>query len=129
MRRFLWYQGPLVGWAITIFILSSLPKLSKISLLPHTDKVAHAIFYGVLAWAAHRAFYNQDRWAAVRSWSRLLAILFALLYGLTDEVHQSFVPGREPSLLDLAADAVGATIAVALIAWRQRRRELRAAGD
>jgi len=41
----------------------------------------------------------------------LLAVLASTVYGVTDEVHQRFVPGRTADLLDLAADAVGATIA------------------
>ena len=46
--------------------------------------------------------------------SALAAIALATLYGLSDEVHQSFVPGRSPEALDIAADAIGATIGVAV---------------
>ena len=53
------------------------------------------------------------------------AALIAAAYGGTDEVHQMFVPRREPSALDLVADAVGAVagsfLFAALAALRRRR--------
>lgn len=41
-----------------------------------------------------------------------VAFLCAVLYGLSDETHQLFVPGREFSLFDLLADAVGAAVGI-----------------
>jgi VanZ family protein len=119
----------LVGWAVTIFVLSSLPQVSRIPLPYHLDKLAHAVVYGVLAWTAHRAFHHQHWWEAVRRRSIILTLVFATLYGLTDELHQSFVPGRVSSHLDLFADVFGAGVAVILIAWRRRSVELRSASD
>ena len=49
-----------------------------------------------------------------------LAVAWAVtvIYGATDEWHQSFVPGRTPDINDLLADAVGAFAAVMLVkAW------------
>lgn len=129
MKKFLWYQGPLVGWAITIFLLSSMPKLARVSLFPHVDKLAHAVFYGVLTWTAHRAFFHQHRFVTLRRWSLSLAIVFAIVYGLSDEFHQSFVPGREPSLLDLGADLAGALAAAWIISFRQRQSKPQPAAD
>lgn len=43
---------------------------------------------------------------------RLLAWGLALLYGITDEIHQSFVPGRHPSAVDIVVDGIGAALAV-----------------
>jgi VanZ family protein len=59
---------------------------------------------------------------------RLLVALAALtacsLYGVTDELHQAFVPGRVPDVLDWATDTVGAAAgigaAVGWLAWRVR---------
>jgi VanZ family protein len=54
----------------------------------------------------------------------VLAFLGAMAFGVGDEVHQAFVPGREPSLLDLGLDAAGAVGGLAAGAvvrsWRER---------
>lgn len=73
--------------------------------------IYHAIEYGILAllvlWALRSTGVPLAR-------ARTIAVAVALLYGVTDEIHQMFVPGRYPALLDLAADGVGAWIAVRL---------------
>lgn len=49
----------------------------------------------------------------------LLTVLFSVLYGLSDEYHQTFIPDRVFSLWDLAADGAGA--ALAAFSWAGRR--------
>jgi VanZ family protein len=98
-----------------IFALSSRPSLP----VPpgYDDKVAHAVAYGTLALAVLHGL--------TRAWRRriglpqvVLAIAVATLYGISDEWHQSFVPGRSTELLDLVADAVGAAAAAVTVwAW------------
>lgn len=129
MRGALRYQGPLMAWAVTIFLLSSFPQVSRLPLPYHLDKLAHAVVYGILAWTAQRAFFHQSWWEAGRKWSIALAIAFATLYGLTDEFHQSFVPGRVSSVLDLGADVLGAIVAMSWVAWRRRAAERPVASD
>ncbi len=75
-----------------------------------SDKVLHAVEYGILSLLCYRAF----RWAAGPTVARqaiVLAIATASVYGLTDEVHQAFVPLRESSWQDWLADTIGATVA------------------
>ncbi|MCA8950573.1 MAG: VanZ family protein [Planctomycetes bacterium] len=50
----------------------------------------------------------------------ITAVVFAVLYGGVDEVHQMYVPGRTSSLWDVASDASGAAIAVTLVLWAFR---------
>jgi VanZ family protein len=50
------------------------------------------------------------------------AVVGAALYGVTDEFHQSFVPGRDASVFDLIVNTIGATVAVVL--WIRLRRRL-----
>ncbi|MEW6248335.1 MAG: VanZ family protein [Nitrospirota bacterium] len=113
-----WYWAPPLAYATLIFALSSVshPEETLPSFLTELgDKTLHLAEYGVLGALCYRAF----RYAAgVRGarYSLTLAILAAALYGVTDEVHQAFVPLREASAWDWLADTVGATVGV--IGWR-----------
>jgi VanZ family protein len=51
------------------------------------------------------------------------SLALAMLYALTDEFHQSFVPSRTASLHDCAIDSAGALIALTFIWWYQRRKQ------
>ena len=69
-------------------------------------KTAHGIGYALLALAYLRALPNRNY---------KLAWFLAVLYSLTDEFHQSFVPGRKASLIDVFVfDNLGAIIALFL---------------
>ncbi|HEY8171763.1 MAG TPA: VanZ family protein [Dehalococcoidia bacterium] len=106
----------LVAWLALIFALSSIPnEVQSPSSLPF-DKVAHLVEYGALAFIAAWVFGRGH----VTSRIAAIAVAFALLYGVSDELHQAFVPGRDPSLDDLAADGVGALLG-ALVAWMLSR--------
>ena len=56
-----------------------------------------------------------------------MAAAFAVLYGITDEFHQSFVAGRNASLLDVGFDALGsimaATVGYGALMWWARNRK------
>jgi VanZ family protein len=114
MTTWLRYWGPVCGYAGLIFYLSSqshpednLPSL--LGLL--SDKVLHVAEYAVLGGLCYVAFRygTGDR---LRPWAGLLAVLLTSLYGLSDEIHQSFVPFRESSGLDWLADTIGAAASV-----------------
>ncbi len=77
---------------------------------------AHLVLYGVLATLLLLAFERDGR--ATRS-TRLAAIAGAVLYGISDEFHQSFVPGRNAGIFDIVVNTVGAVIAVTI--WDQVR--------
>lgn len=69
-------------------------------------KSAHAIGYGLLALSYLHALPKKNLF---------LAWLLAVLYSATDEFHQSFVPGRNPSVIDvLVFDNIGAIVALFL---------------
>lgn len=107
---------PAVAWAGLTYWLSSQPRLPETAFLfPGADKVFHALAYGVLALLIAYAL------EARRARASAIAVLVATVYGATDEAHQALVPGRSPDVLDLVADAVGATLFVgARWLWRAR---------
>jgi VanZ family protein len=117
------YWLPALLYAGLIFSLSALPHPEK--LIPTIfevlgDKTLHAIEYGVLGVLCYRGF----RYAAGdrgRRHALGLAILAASLYGLTDEIHQAFVPNRISSGWDVLADFVGAALASAGWHWNTKR--------
>ena len=105
---------PVLAWAGLIFALSSVPDLG--TGLGGWDlllrKLAHAAEFGVLGALLLRAV---DR-AGV-------AFALGVLYAVSDELHQAFVPGRMGSPLDVAIDTVGVACGVLLLqrAIRTRR--------
>jgi len=106
---FLKFWLPVYLFAAVIFILSSIPFLGKLPGPKHIDKVCHMAEYAVFGFLLARAFKNSDR-SYWRANFQFLAIAFALLYGLTDEIHQKFVDLRNPSVFDLFFDGLGAVI-------------------
>lgn len=124
MGQVLWYWGPVVGYAGLIFYLSAQShpeeQLPSFLLEAVSDKVLHAVEYGILSLLCYRAF----RWAAGPAVARqalVLAIVTASVFGLTDEAHQLFVPFRESSWLDWLADTVG--VVIGAMSWRFLRSE------
>jgi len=105
-------------WMGLIFFLSAQPDLPH----PQTgwlnlllSSAAHIFMFGVLAvlwaWAL-----GQGR----HGW--LVALALTVLYALSDEFHQSFVPGRHADPFDLVCDALGAAVGLAAWVWLRRWR-------
>lgn len=118
-RLALWV--PVVLYMTLIFSLSS---VSDVPALPGgmSDKSAHALLYAGLGILLVRALAG-GRGTKVGAGTFALTILIAAVYGLSDEIHQLFVPGRQFDLRDLAADGIGAAVAAGLgWAWGIIRR-------
>ncbi len=104
-----------VAYAALIFVLSSFSSFPVPRGIFSFDKVIHLVEYAVLGFLVARA------WPRARWWGAAIA---ATLYGVTDEIHQSFVPGRSADPFDALADAIGSTIGAAAIgfhSWRVSR--------
>ena len=80
----------------------------------YPDKVAHVLLYLVLGLLLHLSF-RSSAYRALSTRPALFAVLFGVLFGFTDELHQYFVPYRSASVLDLGADLLGLLIAQLLI--------------
>ncbi len=101
---------------VVIFILSHQPKLPQIpglsclEQLDWNDKIKHIVGYGVLGVLLWRAI--DDR---LPFWRKACIVVgVSVLYGMTDEFHQRYVPNRTCDFCDIVADAIGAAGAVAL---------------
>jgi VanZ family protein len=103
--RLFWFWGPVAALAAGIFYLSSQALPEVIAPGPGFDKVAHFGVYGLLGALLARAFFGTTRMGTVPT--IFLAAVLGGLYGVTDEIHQSFVPARSAEVLDAVADAAG----------------------
>lgn len=99
--------APALAVAGLIFALSSRPLAVPEQLPSWSDLLAHAVLFGLLAGALWRGWRRRG-WAAAAAGP----IVVTAVYGVLDEVHQAFVPGRSPDPADVAADLVGALLAV-----------------
>lgn len=94
-----------VGWMAVIFALSSIPGPAfpeSVDFLSRFATVAHFLLYAVLGLLVIRALGRTE----IRALT--LAVIIASLYGVSDEIHQIFVPGRSPDVVDWLADTLGA---------------------
>jgi len=102
------YWLPCLVWALVIFLFSSRPT-GVVSTFDWQDfiikKMAHVVEYGLFVLLLYRALRSAG---VKRRNAGLYSIFLAVLYGISDEFHQSFVPGRIPSVWDvLIFDHVG----------------------
>lgn len=90
-------------------------------------KIAHLSEYGVLAWLALCALAGRVSGATRRS--IVGALMVAVVWAITDEIHQLYVPGRTGCVKDVLFDTVGAIVGLAVslaIAKRLRSRSAEA---
>lgn len=125
MTRRLALWGPVALWAGFLFLASSRSDTGAVGRIP--DWLTHGAAYLVLAVLLLRALCGgTGRPFATRA--ALLTVLLATVYGVSDEWHQSFVPGRDSSAGDVAKDAAGAALGVGLLrSWTSRRHARTAA--
>jgi VanZ family protein len=143
----LWRYGPLVVWALLIFIgssdLLSSSHTSTLLVRPlhwlfpaasgHTlatfhfviRKLAHFTEYAIMAALAARAFRTSSRELLRTHWF-VMSLLMVVGYALSDEFHQSFYPTRTASIYDSMIDSLGGLAALTFIWWRQKRNYSRA---
>lgn len=107
--------GPSILWAIFIFLLSSQTTLPGLA-VSWSDyafkKLAHIFVYAVLFLLLHWGIQQtvpQKKHGPFQIWQ--IAFFITFLYALSDEFHQSFVPGRYGTFRDLGYDLLGAFIA------------------
>jgi len=97
------------------FYLSSQSHLPSVPVhLPHLDKLLHASYFFLTGAFAVRAARGEG-WSRGRTAALLLVA--GLAWGISDEYHQSFVPGRDVEAADVAADVAGVLLATLFSGW------------
>ena len=106
---------PVIVWCGLIFLGSSIPSPQPtkdwlIDFILH--KLFHLFEYGVLFLLVYRAKRNL-----------LLTFIFIILYAISDELHQSFVPTREAALRDVFIDFIGGLLGWQFLSLIQARKQ------
>jgi VanZ family protein len=143
-RRRWWRYGPPIVWATLIFIGSgNLLSGSHTGgyllgplrwLFPHASdatlvfihlgirKAGHLTEYAILGGLTARAFRTSSVEFLRRGWF-WAALIVVVVYSLSDEFHQSFVPSRGASLHDSLIDSIGGLLGLTVVWWWQRRSQ------
>ena len=108
-RSFFRYWLPLILYCALIFILSAQPVPKKVPVFIGADKMMHAAAWMVLGVLCFRAF--QNHWPQAKpSAIIVLSVAASVLFGISDEFHQSFVPSRTADIMDVFFDFLGSIL-------------------
>lgn len=103
---------PVALWAILIFNFSAHPS-AQVSEVHWQDfvlkKTIHIVEYAIFTTLIYRALKNSG---VEKKEAGYYAIILAILYASSDEFHQSFTPGREPTVRDVIFDTIGGFLSV-----------------
>jgi len=113
VKSFTYYWLPLIIYCVAIYIQSDLPSPERLPKFQFSDKVLHFLAYAVMGVLFYRAYQT----LRIKDNLRMLMLLSAVsasLYGISDEIHQYYVPFRDASILDVVANILGAFCGVYL---------------
>ncbi|MCJ7539942.1 MAG: VanZ family protein [Desulfobacterales bacterium] len=111
LYKFSIYWFPILVYCLLIFIQSSHPSPDIGPDWTFKDKMLHFTAYALLGALFLRAFKT----TRIKHHLKLiftLSVLFSALYGISDEIHQSFVPYRTADAMDALADILGSAFGV-----------------
>jgi VanZ family protein len=126
------YQFPAIAWAAVIFGISSLPgSVLPESPIPQIDKVFHAGIFFIFCLLLNYALRNQSHFPIVSTYHLVISLVIVIAYGISDELHQTVVPGRTPDFYDALADSLGGLACTLYLLLRTNRagREVNSGRD
>ena len=128
--RYEWMTPGKLHVAFPLSVMAILYRLSSMPVTPlHEDPELYGVFYWMPSWLQNTlhvpayAVLAWTTWWALGAWVRtprarvIGACAIASAYGIFDEWHQSFVPGRHASLIDLVLDVTGVAVGIWLAVW------------
>lgn len=122
---------PALIWMGVIFLLSHRTASELHTMFPWVERwlpglggfdFGHFVAYFILALCVWYAIGKNTLPA------KLTVVFICLVYGISDEFHQSFVPGRSPDLIDVRNDVIGALVAMILVSLPPVKNWLRDRG-
>jgi VanZ family protein len=121
MVGFWLYWFPVLSYMLLIFWASSCSSFSlPTPSIQHLDKFVHAVEFAILGYLLFRAVIHTPSFWLQRH-ALLVAIVVAVFFGLSDEIHQFFVPLRRLDMFDLAFDSLGAILGSLTALWIEIR--------
>jgi VanZ family protein len=117
------YYFPVLIWALLIMAVSSIPNLkTPAEGIVFSDKAAHFAEYFVFGLLAADMLWKINK---NNRYIILITIIMGTTYGILDELHQLFIPGRKTDVFDMTSDALGAILASLIYVWWRSRRSVR----
>ncbi len=113
-RQFLVFFPLGIVW-VTIFTLSSLPSPITYPTINLGDKIDHFFAFFVLSILLSLSLHFQNKYPNLRKRIYFYTFVITISYGIFDELHQLFIPGRFFDLLDLLADFIGTITGIYLV--------------
>jgi VanZ family protein len=102
---------PLIVYWLILLAATSFPS-EKVPTLGVGDKFKHFAAYFILAFLLNLALLVQNKYKTLKEKAAPAALFISIIYGILDELHQIFIPGRSCEFLDWVADASGAILGV-----------------
>ena len=125
MKNYIINHMPWQLLLLAIFIQSSIGNMNIIDLgFSFQDKLFHFIVFGVLAILMARSF-KKSKFKFFNKYYYILAIILTCLYGMMDEYHQYFVPGRFSTVGDWLADLLGAIVFIIIFYYWDKQTRLK----
>jgi len=109
-NKFVLVYLPLILYWVVLFVATTLPA----SRLPKTginDKIEHLVGYFLLTFLLSNALFFQEKRSRAKQFPVLIALVVVAFYGMIDELHQYYIPGRFCDFYDWTADVTGALVA------------------
>ena len=108
--RFINAHAPWILMMIAITVESSIRDISLPDIgITFTDKLAHFGVFGIMGWVLTRGMVLSNKRYPI-----LISVAIGFIFAVTDEWHQSFVPGRDADVLDVLADLIGLIVSANL---------------
>ncbi|MGD8992858.1 MAG: VanZ family protein [Desulfobacterales bacterium] len=124
LRTFFIYWLPPILYCLAIFVQSDFPGSEHMPDVRFFDKLLHFTAYALLGILFYRA-YDTLKFRLDRKFLILFSIASASLFGISDEIHQYFVPSRYAEMADVVANTIGSICGVYLYhRWKARKKRL-----